>query len=294
MSAKHKNTIGTRRLDDLVDFPEQHALFPADETASQDESLRASIAEYGLKHPIEVLPKNKAGYPPDTILSGHRRARALRALGHETTEVVIRRDLARVSRERIKAEFVVDNLDRRHLSPLGKARCIKALFDLERGRSRRQSAAGQDSELRDRVGNRIGMSGRNAQRYLDVLSAPSAVQEAFDAGRVKLDLAARVGTASEASQQEVETLIADGQPPNKAINAVVKPPYTRPKCWHRVLSRALGHFEDGIAKLDDVDLGSSSWDARDRELETVRATMAHCEALLEAAQRCLDRDTVSE
>ncbi len=57
-------------------------------------ALIEDIRKNGLREKIQILPKNKAGLPADTILDGHERSRALQKLGQTDTDVVVRYDLA--------------------------------------------------------------------------------------------------------------------------------------------------------------------------------------------------------
>src|SRR4051812_46962969 len=107
-----KPTVERRSLRSLRSYPAQDAMFdPLSDTdlAALAENIRIT----GLKHPIEVLAKNRAGFPPDTILRGHQRFRALLLNGESEAIVLVRHDLADASRETIEREFLEDNLHRR-------------------------------------------------------------------------------------------------------------------------------------------------------------------------------------
>jgi hypothetical protein len=84
-----------RKLDDLIEFPLQQTYFPP---LSEDRlrALADDIKRNGLRHSIEVLPENKAGYPADTIVKGHMRRLALLLNGETTAEVLVRYDLAEI------------------------------------------------------------------------------------------------------------------------------------------------------------------------------------------------------
>src|SRR5436305_951492 len=60
-----------RKLKDLKPFPLQKDFFD-DLPDHELEALAAGIERNGLRNPIEILPKNRAGYPPNTILNGHQ------------------------------------------------------------------------------------------------------------------------------------------------------------------------------------------------------------------------------
>ena len=52
----------------------------------------------GLRDMIHILPHNKAGFAPGTILDGHRRKEALLRNGETKTTVVVRHDLSESER----------------------------------------------------------------------------------------------------------------------------------------------------------------------------------------------------
>jgi ParB-like chromosome segregation protein Spo0J len=103
-------------LKSLKDHPRQREQF-RDLGATDIDAFVADIQANGLKHPIEILPDG-------TILAGHQRVRAARALGWTTIRAVVRKDLAN---DAAAAEmfFISDNLNRRQLSLLDKVRCIR-------------------------------------------------------------------------------------------------------------------------------------------------------------------------
>lgn len=147
-------------------------------------ALKDDIAKNGLKHPIEVLPPgNAAGLSPDTILMGHTRKKILCELGHTTAEVSVRYDLRTATRAEVDMLFLTDNEARRQQDRLGQARAAIRLFEIERAQKGRSVIGDllQYGELRDKVGQIVGMSGRHLDRYLKVLAAPVEVQDAFQA-----------------------------------------------------------------------------------------------------------------
>jgi len=167
----------------LKPHPRQADTFP-DLSEPDLAALAADMAANGLQHPVEILPTG-------TILAGHQRVRAARTLGWKTIAVVVRHDLA-ADEAAATAYFLADNLNRRQLSPLGKARCLCSLIEAEA----RRRIDDMDWEDRDRakaaVATRLGMSLRNLNRYLLVLKAPAAAQAAFERGHLSLTEAGRV------------------------------------------------------------------------------------------------------
>ena len=220
MKTVEKPVRGVRKLDDLTPFPtqvEQFGDLNEDELAALAEDIKLN----GLKHPIEMLGENAAGLPVGTIVCGHQRLRALKLLGRVDTRVRVRLDLAEATREEIECVFLDDNVHRKQLTPLGKARAALRRLELEKG-ARGLSGAQGRTELRDRVGKSIGMTGRNVQRYLNALQAPAAVQRAFDAGDLTLVQADRVGQLAEKERQALSKAIGSGEPVKAAVERALR------------------------------------------------------------------------
>jgi hypothetical protein len=188
-----------RRLDSLHPHPRQAKLF--DDLAVQEFlALVEDIRENGMRSPPEILPDG-------TIVTGHQRVRAAKELGWDEIDVVVRYDLADDDGA-AESLLISDNLNRRQLSPLGQARCISALAEIEESRRDRYAVGSRPILARDRVGERLRMSGRNVDRYLAVLEAPQSVQRAFDCGFLPLVLAARVAHLRANVQRRVAESIA--------------------------------------------------------------------------------------
>lgn len=184
-------------------------------------ALAADIARNGLAHPIEALPDG-------VVVGGHQRLRAVKRLGWKTVSVRVRADLAGDAR-RAEEYVLTDNLLRRQLSPLAAARIVARLTRLEQAGHRPHGERGRRLELRDRVGQRLGVSGRNAQRYLRALHAPPAVQRAFDEGRLSLVAAGRVGCLAAPERARLDQALAAGVDPVRAVEeALGAAPRARP------------------------------------------------------------------
>ena len=147
-----------RRLGELQPHPLQSSFFddlPEDGLCA----LANDIKLNGLKHPIEILPANTAGLPPDTILAGHQRKLALEKNGETRTEVIVRHDLATADAATIEACFLGDNQYRRHSDTLARARVAHRLFELHKKKPCNRLGFAEQEELRDRIGKIIDMSG---------------------------------------------------------------------------------------------------------------------------------------
>jgi len=189
----------------LKPHPRQAETFPDLPDADLD-ALAADMAANGLQHPIEILPGG-------VILAGHQRVRAAKKLGWKEIDVVVRHDLAAAGDVATTAYFIGDNLNRRQLSPLAKARCVAELIELEAGR-RIEDMYGEDRDnVKKTVAQRMGMSQRNLNRYLLALKAPLPIQMAFERGHLSLtevgDVALLDKTVAESLADKVEALNAE-------------------------------------------------------------------------------------
>ena len=203
-----------RRLAELVSFPRQHEFFG--DLPDQDlEELGHAMRRGGVP-PIEVLPKNRAGLPPNTILRGHARREAAERSGLEELEVLVRYDLARASPEAIEREFLADNVHRRHLDPLSKAHAALRIYELDRGREGRLTPF-QEAAAREHIAKLFAWSGRTLLRYWTVLRGPKEIQDALREGKLPLVLAARVAGLSEADQAAIVARIIAGEAPKSVV-----------------------------------------------------------------------------
>jgi ParB/RepB/Spo0J family partition protein len=202
-----------RRLTDLRAH-EQQSIF-RDPSSSDIEELALDIEKNGLRQPIEVLPDG-------TILAGHKRHAALTRLGKAHVEVIVRTDLADdvLAAERFLIE---DNLNRRQLSKLSKARCILRLFDLRKHPANKLATA-----ERDRLAELLPCDPRTSNRYLKILKAPRELQDAFEdeaIGFRELDKFFRLHVVSQATAIE---RIRRGDAPGAAINELTEKDPTAP------------------------------------------------------------------
>src|SRR5262245_20047175 len=162
------------KLSRLKGHPRQVMLF-GDVSDEELRALAEDMREHGQRDPAEILPDG-------TGLTGHQRIRAARLLGWEEIDVVVRRDLAEAGAAAQEKHFINDNLLRRHLSPLGRARSIRRLLEIEAGRRPGELSGGKKEALKEELGKRLNLSLRSVNRYLLILDSPPEVQAAFDRG----------------------------------------------------------------------------------------------------------------
>lgn len=239
----------SRELADLKAHPLQ-ATFFAPLPAEEVRVLADNIQKRGLKNPIEIMPANEAGLEANTILDGHERRRALELLGETRCTVIVRYDLATASATEVEEAFLEPNRVRRQLNPLAMARIAVRRLEIERRRPRGGLHHRDLAEARDRVGQALGISGRNLGRYLRILRTPHEVQMAFSAGRLPLTLAEKVADLGAMEQKAVARRIAEGEEPKAVLMEFI----AKPKAGRRKVCDAMACFASGLrAGMEDLE-----------------------------------------
>ncbi|MFO0802636.1 MAG: hypothetical protein U0791_05880 [Gemmataceae bacterium] len=131
----------------------------------------------------------------------------------------MRFDLLDATRAEVDELFLMDNVARRQLDRLGQARAAVGLYLIEKAKKGRHVSGDplQHGELRDRIGRIIQMSGRNLARYLNVLNAPSEVQDAFEARAISLQTASRVVTLPQLQRERLAKRLQAGEEPKSVF-----------------------------------------------------------------------------
>jgi len=177
--------------------------------------LVESISQQGLRHPPEILPNG-------TILDGHQRLRAIKRLGWDEVECVVREELA--DDEPGQESFLIEaNLTRRRDDPLSLARCCQRLQALHRkDRTRQQKGAGN---LRDLIASKAGLrSGRQVDRLLQLLRLPRVLQDAITNGRMSQAQGHKLLKLQAPQLDELVQELKDGADVQKAVkDSLVKP-----------------------------------------------------------------------
>lgn len=174
-----------------------------DETALGE--LADSVRRHGVLQPLLVSEGPDGGY---VVIAGERRWRAARAAGLATVPAVIRERLG--AKDEL-ALALVENLQRRDLSPLEEARAFEHLRS-EHGLSQAE------------IAEQVGRDRSTIANALRLLKLPDGVQELVEAGALSAghgrailalpDDAARLQWAERAARdglsvREVERLVAD-------------------------------------------------------------------------------------
>lgn len=127
--------------------------------------LAASIREHGVLQPLLVSEDPEGGY---ILIAGERRLRAAREAGLKTVPAVIRE---RLGEQREIELALVENLQRRDLSPLEEARAFEQLRS-EMGLTQAEIAA------------RVGVDRSTVANALRLLKLSPAIQELVESGQL--------------------------------------------------------------------------------------------------------------
>ena len=172
------------------------------------DELADSIRRHGVLQPLLVSEDGAGGY---VVIAGERRWRAARAAGLTTVPAVIRERLG--ARDEL-ALALVENLQRRDLSPLEEARAFEHLRS-EHGLSQAE------------IADQVGLDRSTVANALRLLKLPEAIQAWVEAGdlsaghgRTLLGFAdddvrlewARRALAEGLSVRELERAAADARP----------------------------------------------------------------------------------
>jgi ParB/RepB/Spo0J family partition protein len=214
--------------------------------------LAADMKRNGLRQPVEPLPDG-------TLLAGHRRLDAAQSLGWTHIEAWVRDELAD---DPVAAEkrLIEDNLIRRQLAPLELARCYQRLKALATQKSGYRLPGQDTSELRDQIGQRLGVSGRNLDRHLRVLThTPFEVQDAVAAGKLGMTVAEKVASLDDQQRAQIASLIRNGGDARSVVRqflqTVPSPTRSAYQAFHfliQSLRRAVRDLQEPVGKASWV------------------------------------------
>jgi ParB family chromosome partitioning protein len=226
---------------DLRPHPRQGIYFPAASEAEVEE-LVADMRANGQLTPIEILPDN-------TIIAGHKRIEAARRLGWNKVRVWVREDLAN-DPVAVERRLIEDNLHRRQLGPIAVARCYRQLKLLEQRYQRGRLSAQEQGDLRDRIGDRLGKSGRTLDRLLRIIEhTPQEVQDAVELGKLPMALALQVASLRNDQRNELAQAIrADGNV-KTVVTRYLKQAPRRHRTATILAERLLKHLRAAVHEL---------------------------------------------
>ena len=190
--------IEAKRLRDFKDHP-----FKITEDL-QMRQLMDSIHRYGILSPLVVRPLPEGVYE---IISGHRRKYAAKMLGFRKVPVVIR-----VMKDADAVIAMVDsNLQREVITYSEKAFAYRMKYEalLEKKRSDKQKYGGQFGHKGTIIrtvqvmGEDIGMSPKQVQRYLKLTELIPELRDMLDDGMISFNPAYEIAFLSEEEQKRL-------------------------------------------------------------------------------------------
>ncbi len=126
------------------------------------EGLLTSIAENGILQPVVVRETNNNGYE---LIAGARRLQAARKLGMATIPVMV----CNVSDEKALELALVENIQRKDLNPIEKAKAYKQLID-------------EFSLTQEELGAKLGQHRSTIANTMRLLELPEELQELVSRG----------------------------------------------------------------------------------------------------------------
>ena len=196
-------------LDELKEFPEHPFKVLDDE---QMKELVESISEYGLFHPGLAIKDPEGGY---FIVSGHRRARAIRLAGKDAMPFrLLDTDMGTARIMMVDSNFQ----QRDELLPSEKAKAYRQKYDA----IKRQGKRGLGSSF-DEVGEAAGESGRKVQRFIRLSYLSDELLELVDAGKLGVVQGVDISFLDDEKQSVVcEAVIQTGISMSKEQAAKIK------------------------------------------------------------------------
>lgn len=222
-------TVELWDIDKLFPHPLQEVHF--DHRASPDmENLREDIRANGVREPIKILPTG-------AVLDGESRRLICQGLGHQQMKVIVMHNLAARGETAIELFMIEANTSRRQLSKLAQARLYLRVRDL-REQSKMPTGRGK---LRDEFAKRFGMTGRNFDRYVELLQHPKDVQDAVANKKLALVTALQLMKLPPEEYEPILKMLREGRDVRKKVNrlsqAFERSPVTKDK-----LTRLLRDF----------------------------------------------------
>lgn len=188
-------------LDDLHPFSGHVFKVRDDEEMAE---LSRSVAEYGVRQPVQVRPRPEGGYE---IIAGHRRIEASKRAGKLTVPAIVEdvdTDLATI--------IMVDtNLgQRQNLLPSEKAFAYKVKLEaMKRQGARTDLTSSQvgmklkNKQSSDLLAEQTGESRNQISRYIRLTNLIPPLLEAVDSGRLKFNPAVKVSYLKEEEQKDL-------------------------------------------------------------------------------------------
>jgi ParB/RepB/Spo0J family partition protein len=186
-----------RKIAGLKEHPRQHEFF-SDATDAELDELAADMDQRGQQDPVRILPD-------DRIVEGHQRLRAARKLGWEEIDVIVCHELAEAGEDAILYALISDNVNRRQVDDLTRARCYEELRVIEKKEILEGRRKVRSGDSRDRLAERLGagISGRQLDRLRQLLLLPRPIQDAISRREMPQSLGHKILKIEPEKQDEI-------------------------------------------------------------------------------------------
>lgn len=198
-------------LSEIDDFPDHPFKVKLDEDMDQ---LVASVKERGIITPVTLRQKEDGRYE---LVSGHRRKKACELAGLDS----IKAEVKELTKDEAIILMVESNLQRSTILPSEKAFSYKMRLDAMKRQGQRTDLTsrpvGDKSESKrsgEIIGEAVGESERQIQRYIRLTELVPALLDLVDEGRIALRPAVELSYLNKTEQEDlVETIAyADATP----------------------------------------------------------------------------------
>lgn len=184
-------------LSEIDDFPDHPFQVRMDEDMEQ---LVESVKERGIITPITLRQKEDGRYE---LVSGHRRKKACELAGFET----IKSEIRELSRDEAIILMVESNLQRSVILPSEKAFSYKMRLEAMKRQGQRRDLTSRPVvgklESADALGDVVGDSGRQVQRYIRLTELIPSILEMVDEGRIAFRPAVEISYLLKDEQKEL-------------------------------------------------------------------------------------------
>lgn len=187
-------------LSEIDEFPDHPYQVRMDEDMTQ---LVESVKERGIITPVILRKKEDGRYE---MVSGHRRMKACELAGLET----IKADVQDLTRDEAIVLMVESNLQRSTILPSEKAKAYKMRLEAMKRQGQRTDLTSrpvvgklQGQEAADVLGEAVGESGRQIQRYIRLNELVPGLVNMVDEGRIAMRPAVELSYLSEQEQEDL-------------------------------------------------------------------------------------------